>query len=122
MEKQKTVLRSHKVLIIVGFVAMLASFLAYWNNHSLMITPSAMPALQRLAIVSYLIMFLSFGSIGWGLHRFYKTKIRDADNSTSSIISTVINNKRSKQIFLVSAMGYGLFFAVGSGIILYKPE
>ena len=122
LEKQAaSVQRSHKMLIIIGFVAMLASFLAYWNNHSLIITPGAMPALQRLAIVTYVIMLLSFGSIGWGLHRFYKTKIRDADNSTSSIISSVINNRKSKQIFVITAVGYGLFFAFSSGIILYKP-
>lgn len=122
MEKQKTVFRSHKVLVVVGFVAMLASFLAYWNNHSLIITPAAMPALQGLAIMAYVIMFLSFGSIGWGLHRFYRAKIGDADNSTSSIISSVINSRKSRQIFAISAIGYGLFFAFGSGIILYKPE
>ena len=122
LEKHVSAQRSHRMLIIIGFVAMLASFLAYWNNHSLIITPGAMPALQRLAIVTYVIMLLSFGSIGWGLHRFYRSKIRDADDSTSSIISTVINSRRSKQIFLASAIGYGLFFAVGSGIILYKPE
>ncbi|MDE1763327.1 MAG: hypothetical protein KGH88_03670 [Thaumarchaeota archaeon] len=122
MEKQTAVQRSHRVLIIIGSLAMLVSFLAYWNNHSLMITPAAMPALQRLAIVAYVIMFLSFGSIGWGLYRFYRAKIGDADDSTASIISTVISSKRSKQIFVISAVGYGLFFAVGSGIILYKPE
>ena len=122
LEKQKTILRSHKVLIIVGSLAMLISFLAYWNNHSLIITPNAMPALQRLAVMAYVIMLLSFGSIGWGLHRFYRTKIRNAHDSISSIISSVINNRKSKQIFVISAIGYGLFFAFGSGIILYKPE
>ncbi|MDE1765306.1 MAG: hypothetical protein KGI27_03410 [Thaumarchaeota archaeon] len=122
MEKQTVAQRSHKMLIIIGSVAMLISFLAYWNNHSLMVTPNAMPALQRLAIVAYVIMLLSFGSIGWGLHRFYRAKIRDADDSTSSIISSVINSRKSKRIFIISAIGYGLFFAFGSGIILYKPE
>ena len=122
MEKQTAVQRSHRVLIIIGSVAMLISFLAYWNNHSLTITPNAMPALQRLAVVTYVIMLLSFGSIGWGLHRFYRAKISDTDDSISSIISSVINNRKSKQIFVISAIGYGLFFAFGSGIILYKPE
>ncbi|HZS74735.1 MAG TPA: hypothetical protein VFA69_09575 [Candidatus Nitrosotalea sp.] len=101
---------------------MMISFLAYWNNHSLIITPGAMPALQRLAIVAYIIMLLAFGSIGWGLYRFYKKKIKDPYDSTPSIISNVINSRKSKKIFIISAIGYGLFFAFGSGIILYKPE
>src|SRR5438309_9643632 len=103
LEKQKTILRSHKVLIIVGSLAMLISFLAYWNNHSLIITPNAMPALQRLAVMAYVIMLLSFGSIGWGLHRFYRTKIRNAHDSISSIISIVIYIRNSKKIFVISS-------------------
>lgn len=122
MEKQASVHRSHKVLIIVGFLAIAASFLAYARNNDLTVTPAAIPALQRLAVTSYVILFISFGAIGWGLYKFYRTKVSIPDSSISSIISNAINNKRAKQIFVVSAIGYGIFFAFTSGIILYKPE
>lgn len=122
MEKQATVQRSYKALIIVGFVAILVSFLAYTKNDSVSVTPAAIPALQRLAVATYIILFMSFGAIGWGLYRLFKTKITAGDNSISSTIASAINNKRSKQIFIASAIGYGLFFALTSGIILYKPE
>lgn len=122
MEKQTEVQRSYKKLIIVGFVAMAISFLAYMNNNSIVVTPAAMAPLQRLAVVTYVILFLSFGSIAWGLYRFYKIKIVANDNSISSVIANAISNKRSKQIFIISAVGYGLFFAFSSGILLYKPE
>jgi hypothetical protein len=65
---------------------------------------------------------MSFGAIGWGLYRFYKIKVAAGNNSISSIIANTINNNRAKQIFVVSAIGYGIFFAFVSGIILYKPE
>lgn len=122
MEKQNTVTRSYKILVIVGFVAMSVSFLAYLNNNSIIITPSAMPALQRLAVSAYVILFFSFGSISWGLYRFYKTRMAANDSSISSIIANAINSKRSKQIFVISTIGYGLFFAFSSGILLYKPD
>jgi len=122
LEKQASVHRSHRVLIIVGFLAIAVSFLAYARNEDLTVTPAAMPALQRLAITTYTILFISFGAIGWGLYKFYKTKISIPDSSISSIISNAINNKRAKQIFVTSAIGYGIFFALASGIILYKPE
>jgi len=122
VEKQKSVSRSYRALILVGFLAIAASFLAYTKNNSLIITPAAMPALQNLAIATYLVLFASFAAIGWGLYKMYKTKITSADSTISSIIANAIHNKRSKQIFLISAIGYGLFFALTSGIIIYKPD
>ncbi|MGI0094306.1 MAG: hypothetical protein ACREA8_09400, partial [Nitrosotalea sp.] len=122
MEKQKTSSRSHFALILVGFLAIVISFLAYAKNSNLIITPAAMPALQNLAVATYLVLFSSFASIGWGLYKMYKTKISSADSTISSIIANAIHNKRSKQIFIISAIGYGLFFAFTSGTIIYKPD
>jgi hypothetical protein len=122
VEKQKTLGRSHRALILVGFLAIVVSFLAYAKNDNLIITPSAMPALQRLAVATYLVLFASFGSIGWGLYKMYKAKITHADSTISSIIANAIHNKRSKQIFIISAIGYGIFFAFTAGIIIYKPD
>lgn len=122
MEKQKVLVRSHIVLILVGFLAIAVSFLAYAKNNSLIITPGAMPALQRLAIATYVVLFASFFAIGWGLYKTYRTKIMSSDSSLISVISKAINNNRSKKIFIISAIGYGIFFAFTSGIILYKPD
>ena len=122
MERQKTTGRSHLALILVGFLAIAVSFLAYAKNNNLIITPAAMPALQNLAVATYLVLLASFAAIGWGLYKMYKSKIASSDLTTSSIIANAIHNKRSKQIFIISAIGYGLFFAFTSGIIIYKPD
>ncbi|MHB8546155.1 MAG: hypothetical protein ACYDAJ_05260 [Nitrosotalea sp.] len=122
MEKQKILGRSHLALILVGFLAIAISFLAYAENDNLVITPAAMPALQNLAVATYVVLFSSFGAIGWGLYKMYKIKITSTDSTILSIIANAINNKRSKQIFIISAIGYGLFFAFTSGIIIYKPD
>jgi len=122
VEKQKILGRSHLALILVGFLAIAISFLAYAENDNLIITPAAMPALQNLAVATYVVLFSSFVAIGWGLYKMYKIKITSADSTILSIIANAINNKRSKQIFIISAIGYGLFFAFTSGIIIYKPD
>ena len=122
MEKQTIVRRSHRALIIVGFAAIAIVFLAYAKNNDIAVTPSAISALQRLAAVTYLVLLLAFGAIGWGLYKFYKTKISLPDSSISSTIANAINNKRAKRIFMVSAISYGIFFALTSGIIIYKPD
>ena len=121
MEKQKAS-RSNVALILIGFLAIAVTFLAYAKNSSLIITPAAMPALQRLAVATYLVLLISFGAMGWGLYKTFKRKILVSDSSILSIIANAINNKRSKQIFVISAIGYGLFFAFTSGIIIYKPD
>jgi len=122
VEKQTTSGRSHLALILVGFLAIAVSFFAYAKNNNLIITPAAMPALQNLAVATYLVLLASFAAIGWGLYKMYKAKITSADSSISSIIANAIHNKRSKQVFVISAIGYGLFFALTSGIIIYKPD
>ena len=122
MEKQTIVRRSHRALIIVGFAAIAIVFLAYAKNNDIAVTPSAISALQRLAAVTYLVLLLAFGAIGWGLYKFYKAKISLPDSSISSTIANAINNKRAKRIFMVSAISYGIFFALTSGIIIYKPD
>jgi hypothetical protein len=122
VEKQKVLGCSHIALILVGFLAIAVSFLAYAKNNSLIITPAAMPALQRLAVATYVVLLASFVAIGWGLYKWYRIKITIPDSTISSIIANTINNKRAKQIFVISAIGYGIFFAFTSGVIIYKPD
>src|SRR6185312_14685745 len=107
VEKQMVSSRSHLALILVGFLAIAVSFFAYAKNNNLIITPAAMPALQNLAVATYLVLLASFAAIGWGLYKMYKTKITSVDSTISSIIANAIHNKRSKQIFVISAIGYG---------------
>lgn len=122
MERQKTLGRSHLALILVGFLAIAVSFLAYAKNSNTIITPAAMPALQNLAVATYAVLFSSFAAIGWGMYKLYRSKISSADSGILSVIANAIYNKRSKNIFVISAIGYGLFFALTSGIIIYKPD
>jgi hypothetical protein len=121
VEKQK-VGRSHIALILVGFLAISVSFLAYAKNSNLVITPAAMPALQRLAVVTYVVLLASFIAIGRGMYKWYKIKISNQDSSLSYIIANTIKSRRAKQILLFSAIGYGVFFAFTSGVIIYKPD
>jgi hypothetical protein len=111
------------MMVIVGFVSIAISFLIYSKyDYDIAITPDAVPFLERLAVGMYAVLFLSFGAIAYGLYKFYKAKIAKSDDSISSIIANSINNKRSKQIFVASAIGYGIFFSLTSGILVYQPE
>ena len=123
MEKQATMQSSSRAMIIVGFVSIAISFLIYSKyDYDATITPDAVPFLERLAVGMYVALFLSFGAVAYGLYRLYKSKIAKSDNSILSIIANSINNKRSKQVFVASAIGYGIFFSLTSGILVYQPE
>lgn len=80
------------MLLVIGFVAIVISFLAYWKNNHLIVTPSAMPALQRLGVSTYVVPFASFGALGLDLYRCYKSKTLSADDSISTIISNAVKN------------------------------
>ena len=74
--------RSYSTMIIVGFVSIAISFLIYSRyGYDAAITPNAIPFLERLAVGMYLVLFLSFGAIAYGLYRFYKAKIVQSDRS-----------------------------------------
>ena len=113
---------SYKAMIIVGFVAIAFSFLIYSRYDYAEIPPNAIPFMERIALATYIVLFLSLGSIAYGLYRFYKTKIIQDNTSLASIISKSINNTRSKQVFVASAIAYGIFFSFTSGTLVYQPE
>lgn len=122
MEKQVTMQRSYRVMIIVGFLSIGISFLIYTKYDYVAVTQEMVPYLERIAVAMYIVLFMSFGAIAYGLYKFYKVKIAEGGNSIFSIIANSINNKSSKQVFLVSAIGYGIFFSLTSGILVYQPE
>ncbi|MGH9999359.1 MAG: hypothetical protein ACRD90_05825 [Nitrosopumilaceae archaeon] len=122
MEKQVTMQRSYTAMIIVGFLSIGISFFIYTRYDYAAVTQEMVPFLERVAAGMYIVLFMSFGAIAYGLYKFYKVKITQGSDSISSIIANAINNKRSKQVFIASAIGYGIFFSLTSGIFVYQPE
>ena len=122
MEKQVTMQQSYRAMIIVGFLSIGISFLIYTRYDYSAVTQEMVPFLERVAVAMYVVLFMSIGAIAYGLYKFYKVKITQGGDSVSSIIANSINNKRSKQVFVASAIGYGIFFSLTSGILVYQPE
>ena len=122
MEKQVTMQRSYQAMIIVGLLSIGVSFFFYTRYDYVAVTQEMIPFLERVSVGMYLVLFMSFGAIGYGLYKFYKVKNAQGGNSISAIIAHSINNKRSKQVFIASAIGYGIFFSLTSGTLVYQPE
>jgi len=123
MEKQTEVrTQKGKSLIILGFGVIAILFLIYARTASLGLTPEAVLAIERLAGIFYVILIMAFGVITFGLYRYHKQKALENNGGVLSIIAATTFNKKSRRIFLLTFIGYGIFFSLTSGMLVYQPE
>jgi len=123
VEKQTDVrTQKGKSLIILGFVVIAILFLIYARTASLGLTPEAVLAIERLAVIFYVIIIMAFGVITFGLYRYHKQKALENNGGMLSIIAATTFNKKSRRIFLLTFIGYGVFFSLTSGMLVYQPE
>jgi len=123
MEKQITKNNQKgKVLIIVGFVCIGILFLIYSSVQNLELTPDALPIIERIALGFYLILLLAFGAIAYGLYRFHNQKAKEDNKKILTFIAKITFNSKSRKIFLITFVLYGIFFSITSGILVYQPE
>jgi hypothetical protein len=111
-----------KSLIFLGFITIAILFLIYSRTSSLELTPEALLAIERLALIFYIILILVIGGIAIGLYRYHKHKVLQNDGGMLSVIAAITFNKKSRKIFLLTFIGYGVFFSLSSGMLVYQPE
>lgn len=114
---------SGKKLIVLGFSVMAFIFVIYsrYQNPEVF-TPDAVEAIQRIAYGFYIVLLAAFGAIAYGLHMYHKEKVRKKGTDILSIIAITTWNSKSRKIFLVTFIIYGIFFALISGTLVYQPE
>ncbi|HXW02694.1 MAG TPA: hypothetical protein VD651_00310 [Nitrosarchaeum sp.] len=114
---------SGKKLIVLGFAVMALIFVIYsrYQNPELF-TPDAIDAIQRIAYGFYIILLAAFGAIAYGLYMYHKEKVRKNGTDILSIIAITTWNSKSRKIFLVTFVIYGIFFSLISGTLVYQPE
>jgi lipoprotein signal peptidase len=112
-----------KKLIVLGFVTIAIIFLIYSRYQDPeLLTPSAMDSIQRIAHGFYIILAASFGAIAFGMYRYHKEKVEINGKDLSTIIALVTWNSKSRKIFVITFIGYGIFFSLVSGTLVYQPE
>jgi hypothetical protein len=78
--------------------------------------------MERLAIGFYIILFMSFGAIGYGIYRYHQRKVIENDHGVLSIIAKTTMDVKSRKIFIVTFIVYGMFFSLTAGLIVYQPD
>jgi len=112
-----------KKLIVFGFVIIAILFLLYhrYQNPELL-TPSALESIQRIAYGFYITLVAAFGAIAFGMYRYHKEKVESKGSDLSTIIALATWNSKSRKIFVATFIGYGIFFSLISGTLVYQPE
>jgi len=110
-------------MMILGFIIIGVLFVLYgrYQDPELM-TPSAIDSIQRIAYGFYITLVAAFGAIAIGIFRYHKGKVETKGKDLSTIIALVTWNSKSRKIFLSTFVGYGIFFALISGTLVYQPE
>ena len=112
-----------KKLIVLGFAVMAIMFVIYARyQNSEVFTPDAANAIQRIAYGFYIILLASFGAIAYGLYRYHEEKVRKKGKDILTIIAITTWNRKARKIFIATFIGYGIFFSLVSGTLVYQPE
>jgi len=112
-----------KKLIIVGFTSIVILFLLYGRyQNPEVFTPSAVEAIQRIALGFYIIMIISIGGIAFGMYKYHKSKVENKGKDILTTIAITTYNSKSRKIFIAIFITYGLFFSLVSGTLVYQPE
>ena len=123
MEKHKPKTKTNdRAFIIIGFVVIGIIFVLYSNVDDFSITKDSVQSIERLAIGFYVILLMSFGTIGYGIYRYHQRKSMENTNGILTIIAKTTMNSRSRKIFVATFIAYGMFFSLTAGLIVYQPD
>lgn len=116
-------MRGGKKLIILGFTTITIIFTMYarYQDPSLL-TPDSIDSIQRIAYGFYIILFTAFGAIAYGIYIYKKDKLEKNEKDIITIIAISTSNTRSRKIFVLTFIVYGVFFSLASGTLVYQPE
>lgn len=112
--------------IIIGFVSIALLFVLYSRYQDpANLTPDAIDTVQRLAYMFYIALTAALVTVAYGMYRYHRTKVSEWNagvRNLSTIIAITTWNSRSRKIFVASFVGYGIFFSLVSGTLVYQPE
>jgi len=123
MEKYKAKTKTNdRAFIIIGFIVIGIIFVIYSSISGFSITTDSLQSIERLAIGFYVILLMSFGAIGYGIYRYHQRKVIENDHGVLSIIAKTTMDAKSRKIFIVTFIVYGIFFSLTGGLIVYQPD
>lgn len=111
-----------KMLTMTGFMSIIVLFVAYSRYQDPgLLTPDSIDVIIRIANIFYILLAVSFGAIAYGMYRYHRAK-KDDGNGLAATIASVTWGPKSRRIWAVTFVVYGVFFSLSSGTLVYQPE
>ena len=120
--KTTTDSQNNKKLIALGLISIGILFLVYSRFENTALTPDAISSIERISIVFYILLIISFSAIGVGLRKYQKRKALEPSQNPLTIICSTTVNFKAKKVFILTFVLYGIFFSLTSGILVYQPD
>jgi hypothetical protein len=116
--------------IFLGVLFLIISFTSYRLFQPLVITEETSIQLQRVSIIFYALLFGGIAWIAYGINAGIRSSPTKADfdlsdfytNSLSKIIVSIVNDSKYFRFFWPVTIGYGIFYAAVSGMLIYRAE
>lgn len=116
-------LETGKPMMLLGAGAIVALFVLYGRYQDPeLLTPDAIGSIQRIAYGFYVALAASLGAMAAGIYRYHAWKVAGGSQDLSSVVARITWNSKSRKIFVVTFVCYGIFFSLASGTLVYQPE
>ena len=119
-----------RALIVLGLAAIAALFVLYARYQSPeLVTPGAVDGLVRIAAGFYAVVAASLAAIAYGSYLYHRRLAASAPAGAGAGVAGLARdiaaatwNVRSRRIFAATFVGYGAFFSLASGALVYQPS
>jgi hypothetical protein len=129
IQKQKTIAIS---LIFIGALILILDFLSYQSFQPLVITDENSVLIQKVSYVFYMLLFSGVVLIALGFLKMIQVFHKGKDyqplpanmlpHSLSKIIVNILNDKKYFRFFWPASIGYAIFYATISGMLIYRSD
>lgn len=109
------------VLMGLGIIAVLFLVYSRYQNPELL-TPDAIDGIIRIAYAFYILFFLALGAMAYGLYLYHAQKAAANGRGLVTTIALATWNRKGRRIWIVTFAGYGIFFSLASGTLVYQPD
>ncbi len=123
-------------IISTGVLLLVLNFLFYQLFQPLVITDENSIWIQKISYVFYTQLFSGIAITAFGIHKIFRMSDNGIDYqipstsslskslpySLSKIIIHILNDKTYFRFFWPASIGYGIFYAVISGMLIYRSD
>jgi hypothetical protein len=117
-------------LIFIGVLILILDFLSYQSFQPLVITDENSVLIQKVSYIFYMLLFSGVVLITLGFlkmiqvfHNYYQPSPTNMHpHSLFKIIVSIVNDKKYFRFFWPASIGYAVFYATISGMLIYRSD